>query len=120
MFSSPLQDFLCLVLQVVEVLALDPSNHVALTAAGLAQRVDRISRRGCGAAAAAAAAFGSVLASHLARVRVYLGLLEHNDHRAVRRLLGIQGDCLEAISSRFQHGMRKIIAQICLCMICFA
>ena len=87
------QDFLCLVLQVVEVLVLDPTNHVALMSAGLAQRIDKISRHHVDRAWADEQTphLGSILAFHITRIRVYLGLLDHSDHRMSKSLLGMEG-----------------------------
>ncbi|XP_033632686.1 uncharacterized protein LOC117294412 isoform X1 [Asterias rubens] len=83
------QEFLCLVLQVVQVLVLDPTNHVALVAAGLAQRIDKISRqyfdRPC--TEERSTQTGSPLALHVTRIQVYLGLLDHNDQRMSQSLL---------------------------------
>ncbi|XP_038070793.1 uncharacterized protein LOC119739790 isoform X2 [Patiria miniata] len=88
------QDFLCLVLQVVEVLVLDPTNHVALMSAGLAQRIDKISRhfdRAC-ASDEQSRTFGALLVLHMTRIRVYMGLLDHIDHRMSKSLLGMEAE----------------------------
>ncbi|XP_022086672.1 uncharacterized protein LOC110977130 isoform X2 [Acanthaster planci] len=88
------QDFLCLVLQVIEVLVLDPTNHVALMSAGLAQRIDKISRHHVDRTWANEKSpyFGSILALHITRIRVYLGLLDHSDHRMSKSLLGMEAE----------------------------
>ncbi|XP_072041032.1 uncharacterized protein [Amphiura filiformis] len=77
--------FLCLLLQVVETLTLEPANHAALLAAGLAYRLEKIYRDALSLKTGHWKVIGEktdcnqdvlLLRIHTTRVMVYLGLLE--------------------------------------------
>ena len=80
------QTFLCKLLQVVETLTLEPVNHAALLAAGLAHRLEKLYRDllkddderwdGDGDGDGEGAVVAELLRLHITRVMVYLGLLE--------------------------------------------